>query len=85
MTGFCITGPYNWVKTFPTCITNTMMLHSPINLERVVIKNESISPLELRGFDVPQKSWTVVHARDTGTHHRQTWLHHITLAIYIYI
>lgn len=64
-----MTGPYNWVKMFPTCIAKESGLHSPINLQRVVIKNNSIDPLELQGFDVPQKSWTVVNVRDTGTHH----------------
>ncbi|MCI4381242.1 hypothetical protein PGIGA_G00249380 [Pangasianodon gigas] len=58
-------SPYNWVKTFPTCIAKETLLHSPINLEHVVIKNDSIDPLELRGFGVPQKSWTVVNVRDT--------------------
>ncbi|MCJ8735364.1 hypothetical protein PDJAM_G00246100 [Pangasius djambal] len=60
-----MTGPYNWVKTFPTCIAKETLLHSPINLEHVVVKNDSIEPLELRGFGVPQKSWTVVNVRDT--------------------
>ncbi|KAF4070488.1 hypothetical protein AMELA_G00286100 [Ameiurus melas] len=58
-------SPYNWVKMFPTCIAKESVLHSPINLQRVVIKNNSIDPLELQGFDVPQKSWTVVNVRDT--------------------
>ncbi|XP_053480301.1 carbonic anhydrase 15-like isoform X2 [Ictalurus furcatus] len=58
-------SPYNWVKMFPTCIAKESGLHSPINLQRGVIKNNSIDPLELQSFDVPQKSWTVVNVRDT--------------------
>ncbi|XP_053480298.1 carbonic anhydrase 4-like isoform X1 [Ictalurus furcatus] len=57
-------SPYNWVKMFPTCIAKESGLHSPINLQRGV-KNNSIDPLELQSFDVPQKSWTVVNVRDT--------------------
>ncbi|XP_060786658.1 carbonic anhydrase 15 [Neoarius graeffei] len=58
-------NPYNWVKIFPTCIASGSALQSPINLEYAATENNSISPLELRGFDVPQRSWTVVNVRDT--------------------
>ncbi|KAF7694915.1 carbonic anhydrase 2-like isoform X1 [Silurus meridionalis] len=58
-------SPYKWVKTFPSCIATASALQSPIELEHVVKKNDSIYPLELRGFGVPQKSWTVVNIWDT--------------------
>ncbi|XP_060738069.1 carbonic anhydrase 4-like isoform X2 [Tachysurus vachellii] len=58
-------GPYQWVTSFPSCITKDSTLHSPINLKHVDIRNDSVDPLELRGFTKPQSSWTVRNARDT--------------------
>ncbi|XP_053360572.1 carbonic anhydrase 15 isoform X3 [Clarias gariepinus] len=58
-------NPYNWVKQFSNCITTESTLQSPIELKPVGIKNDSISSLQLRGFSVPQKSWTVMNLGDT--------------------
>ncbi|GAA6087869.1 carbonic anhydrase 2-like isoform X1 [Tachysurus ichikawai] len=58
-------GPYQWVKSFPSCITKDSTLHSPINLKHVDSRNDSIDRLELRGFTVHQSSWTVRNVRDT--------------------
>ncbi|XP_047655782.1 carbonic anhydrase 2-like isoform X2 [Tachysurus fulvidraco] len=58
-------GPYQWVKSFPSCITKDSTLHSPINLKHDAISNNSINPLDLRDFAVRQSSWTVRNARDT--------------------
>ncbi|TSO88079.1 Carbonic anhydrase 12 [Bagarius yarrelli] len=58
--------PYQWVKTFPSCIAEETALHSPINLEHVAVNSNLIEPLELLGFTVPQKSWTLMNVRDTG-------------------
>lgn len=74
-----MTDPYNWVKQFSNCITTESTLQSPIELKPVGIKNDSISSLQLRGFSVPQKSWTVVNVGDTGMHNwREKW--HKTIA-----
>ncbi|KAK3540397.1 hypothetical protein QTP70_030410 [Hemibagrus guttatus] len=58
-------NPYQWVKTFPSCIIKDSTMHSPINLEHVVDTNNSIDPLVLQGFMVPQRTWTVANVRDT--------------------
>ncbi|KAM9475211.1 carbonic anhydrase 15 isoform 2-T3 [Clarias gariepinus] len=62
---FRVKDPYNWVKQFSNCITTESTLQSPIELKPVGIKNDSISSLQLRGFSVPQKSWTVMNLGDT--------------------
>ncbi|XP_058245784.1 carbonic anhydrase 15 isoform X2 [Hemibagrus wyckioides] len=57
--------PYQWVKTFPSCIIKQSTLHSPIVLEHVATKNNSISPLGLQRFNMRQGNWTVANVRNT--------------------
>ncbi|XP_062854260.1 carbonic anhydrase 4-like [Trichomycterus rosablanca] len=66
---FCYTedscNAHRWVQTFSTCGVKQSTPQSPINLNPNLKMNESIPPLELQGFGVKQKSWTVANIRHT--------------------
>ncbi|XP_030290865.1 carbonic anhydrase 15 isoform X2 [Sparus aurata] len=52
--------PYAWGDTFPSCHPLLGVHHSPINLDDQMVRNESLGPLHLEGFDEIQTGhWTL--------------------------
>ncbi|XP_073334159.1 carbonic anhydrase 15 isoform X2 [Pagrus major] len=52
--------PYAWGDTFPSCHPLLGVHHSPIDLDDQMIRNESLGPLHLEGFDAIQTGhWTL--------------------------
>ncbi|KAM4531960.1 carbonic anhydrase 15 [Fundulus diaphanus] len=52
--------PYAWGDSFPSCHPLLERHHSPINLDRHMVRNGSLGPLRLEGFDVSQPGhWTL--------------------------
>nr|XP_015797021.2 carbonic anhydrase 15 [Nothobranchius furzeri] len=52
--------PYAWGDSFPLCHPLLEHHHSPINLDQHMIRNDSLGPLQLEGFDEIQTGhWTL--------------------------
>ena len=59
--------PYAWGDTFPSCHPLLGVHHSPINLDDQMIRNESLGPLHLEGFDAIQTGhWTLQNDGHSG-------------------
>ncbi|XP_029940871.1 carbonic anhydrase 15 [Salarias fasciatus] len=54
--------PYAWGDLYPSCHPLLELHHSPINLDHDMIRNGSLGPLHLEGFDVTQTGhWTLTN------------------------
>ncbi|XP_007567922.1 PREDICTED: carbonic anhydrase 15-like [Poecilia mexicana] len=52
--------PYSWGDSFPSCHPLLERHHSPINLDHQLVRNDSLGPLHLEGFDAVQPGhWTL--------------------------
>ncbi|MED6259920.1 hypothetical protein ATANTOWER_015457 [Ataeniobius toweri] len=52
--------PYAWGDSFPLCHPLLELHHSPINLDHHMVRNNSLGPLHLEGFDEIQTGhWTL--------------------------
>lgn len=61
--------PYSWGDSFPSCHPLLERHHSPINLDQHLVRDDSLGPLRLEGFDAVQAGhWTLENDGHSGEH-----------------